>query len=249
MEFLEDPGLADEMIKGLAEELQQEEWQRKVPHLTELVYCLTKSWLNRKAPSLPSDREVLLFATGVGLEKVLLKKHRQHIQGECEGIHYDMDFLDYDARLGEFKSTRMSVKRPPEEFSEGWKRQIKGYLYAQAMGLYDSIAKSTGGEVTYMIPERHEATLGILHLMGGYAPPFPELRAWRLTATWEEIQGNWVWLQARKELYLGFLEQSTQPKPYQFCMEWECQYCRYSFFCKACKAVDEMEANLGQAQG
>lgn len=220
MEFQEDSSLATRLLQDLGEELFE---AKPLPHLTELVYCLTRSFLNRFGPLPPTDSEVLLFMSGVGLERVLLKSHRQPHQGECEGIYYDVDFLDYDLRVAEFKSTRMSSKRPPEEFSEGWRRQVLGYLYC---------LREKDGAM--------EATLAVLFLMGNYAPPFPELRCWRAKASWDEIRKNWRWLQERKEVYLRHHAEARLPEPYKFCMDWECKNCRYSLLCEAWKAAQEL---------
>jgi hypothetical protein len=255
VEFQEDSALADRLLSDLAKELDEE---KPLSHLTELVYCLTRSYLQRIDPSPPTPDEILLFMSGIGLERVLLKGHRQHIRGECEGIHYDTDFLDYDGRVAEFKTTRMSSKKPPEEFSEGWKRQILGYLYAHILEYANRIMQD--GKITREpienpdlifrptlkgVPADHidlvsgsllEATLAVLHL------GFPlALKAWRIKATWEEIAGNWKFLQGRKVTYLDHYKRGVMPRQFTYNMDWECGYCRYKFLCDARQAAEELE--------
>jgi len=93
MEWVEDSSLATRMLNDLGEEI----WiDKHLPHVTELIYCLTKSWYQRRKPLPFTPREVLLFATGVGMEGVLLKQHKQQVEGVLDGIGYATDFLTYE---------------------------------------------------------------------------------------------------------------------------------------------------------
>ncbi len=165
-----------------------------------------------------TPQEVALFVVGVGLEKVLLRPHRQHIQGECDGIHFDADFLDYSANVGELKSTRKSINRLPEEMPLAWEIQVKGYMYALG---------------------KDAATLAAMCLMGNYAPPFPQLCAWHGEVDEQELSNTWQWLLWRKDVYLDHLERKAMPKPFTYNWDWECQYCAFKVLCDAMQAVQE----------
>ena len=232
MKLIEDSSLAQRLLEDVGKEI---ELDKNLPHVTELIYCLTRSYLNRFHPLPPTPQETLLFAVGVGLEKRLLVGHRQQITGEKDGIHYATDFLDYGGLPGELKTTRISAKTASRwlcvtgtpakakggsifDMPETWRKQILAYLYCNGAT---------------------EGTLGVLFLMGNHAPPFPSLRAWHIEATPEELEANWQWLLERKEAYLMFVEEKKMPPPYHFNLDWECKNCRYKVFCEAKKAAGE----------
>lgn len=231
MKLIADDRQAQRMLADLAQEIHID---KGLPHVTELIYCLTKSYLDRFHSLPPTPGETLLFVTGVGLEKVLLKLHKQHIEGEADGIFFDTDFLDYSKLPGELKTTRISEKTVDKwlsvtgvpvkskagevfDISEPWRKQILSYFHCNGAT---------------------EGTLGILHLLGGYTPPFPTLKTWRVEATEEEVAANWEWMLERRDTYLWCVEQRKLPTPFEFCMDWECGYgpCRYKMVCEAKKA-------------
>ncbi|KKL78130.1 hypothetical protein LCGC14_2027870, partial [marine sediment metagenome] len=149
MEWTEDSSLATRMLRDLGEEI----WiDKHLPHVTELIYCLTRSWYQRRKPLPFTPREVLLFSTGVGLEGVLLKRHKQQVDGVRDGIGYATDFLTYEGYPGELKLTRLSAKKGPDELPSTWMRQILSYLKCN---------------------NDDRMLLAVMHLMGDYAPPFP----------------------------------------------------------------------------
>jgi len=204
------------MLADLGEEI----WiDKKLPHLTELIYCLARSWYQRVKPLPYTPREVALFVAGVGMEKVLLRPHRQHIEGVCDGIHYDADFLDYDDNVGELKTTRKSMKYLPEEMPLVWEIQVKGYMY--------DLGKDA-------------ATLAALCLMGDYAPPFPTLGAWHGTASEQELSNTWQWLCWRRDVLLGHLERGEMPRQFTYNWSFECDNCAYKVLCDARKIVERM---------
>lgn len=231
MKLIEDSALAAQMVEDVGKEIHID---KPLPHVTELIYCLTRSYLDRTAPLPPTPQEVMLFSTGIGLEAVMLKSHKQQIAGEVDGIHFSTDFLDYKEQPGELKTTRISEKTAAKwlcitgmvekdkkgqvyDMSEGWRKQILAYLHCNGAT---------------------EGTLAVLHLMGNYAPPFPTLRAYHIEATAEEVETNWKWLLHRKAAYMAFMESDTLPEPGVWCMDWECGYgpCRYKLVCDARKA-------------
>jgi len=205
------------ILRFLVDEYRTE---KPFPHLTELIYCLTRSYLDRKEPMPPTEREILLFALGFGLEKLLLKQLRTHILGNVDGVHYEMDFLSFTGIPGELKTTRASSKKFAEEegfFPETWKRQILGYMYCQNILKYELI---------------------VLFLMGDYKPPFPQLACYTIEASTEELEKNWQWILERKTILSNAIEKSILPPPV-FHFDWECKECRYSIRCEVARM--EME--------
>jgi len=184
------------------------------PHLTELVYCLTRSYWDRRDPVPPNEREILLFALGWGLERLLLIGERKAAAGCSEGIYYSPDFLAFTDLPAELKTTRMSTRRinSAADLPVTWQRQILGYMHCLGVTEYE---------------------LAILFILGDYKPPFPQLIGYRLSATPEEVASNWQWLLARKELYLTCLAEHIPPPPGHVCEEWECKECRYALRCEA----------------
>jgi len=216
MKWAEDSHLATKMLADLAEEIRLE---KKHPHVTELIYCLTRSWYNRFRPLPPAPKETMLFVVGVGLEQVLLKAHRQHLQGEVDGIHYDMDFLDYFDQAGEMKSTRISLEKFLERMPVTWERQVLSYLHCE---------------------QHTKCTLAVVHLMGSYKPPFPDFMCWHGEALPSEIAGHWAWMLERKEVYLHYCEIGEPPPQFTYNEDWECGYCAYKMLCDANKIAQEV---------
>jgi len=208
--------MATQVLADLSAELVSK-GPKPLPHLTEVLYCLTKSYYDRLQPLPPNPQESLIFVLGVGLEQSLLRPHKKHSSGQYEGLFFEADFLTLRQNVGELKTTRLSAKKGPNEFPETWTQQILGYL------------KCLG---------RTEAALIVLHLMGTYNPPFPQLKAWRLVATQEEIDSNWQWLQDRKAVYLSHVKEQIVPKQFKYNREWECTNCRYKLICDARQAAE-----------
>jgi len=209
MRLLELPTLSSHIIELLKQEYEQE---KPIPHLTELVYCLTKSYYDREKPVEPTEREILLFCLGIGLEKHLLVAQRKQVSGCHEGIFYSPDFINLTGFPGELKTTRSSSSK----FGEGffpitWERQILGYMKCFSVTSYN---------------------LTVLFLMGNWKPPFPELRSYRVEASIDEINENWNWIQARKIILDECRKNKVVPTPQRFCEAWECKECRYWIRCE-----------------
>src|SRR5437667_6697 len=50
---------------------------KPLPHLTELISCLTKSYYNRYDPLPINPQTALIFVMGIGLEEALLRPHKE----------------------------------------------------------------------------------------------------------------------------------------------------------------------------
>lgn len=210
MQITQNPEIVREILDRLVDEYVEE---REYPHVTQLIYCLTKQYFDITQGTQPTDDELMLFAVGWGLERVLLESHAE--PGEKDGIHYSPDFITLRGAKAELKTTRMSSKKtagPVYELPEGWVKQIMAYCYANGSPKYQLV---------------------VLHLMGNYAPPFPQLVGLTLEFTEEELRLNWKWLTMRRDLLQVFLDESEPPTPFMNNMDWECQYCRHKIVCDA----------------
>ena len=224
--WAEDDQVAKQVLADLSAELDAERSVRDAePHVSELLYCLTRSFYQRRRPLPPTPNESLIFLLGMRLEDVLLRPHKQHKSGLTEGILWEADWLDY-ADLGEFKTTRLSAKKGGGELPDTWVKQILSYMYV------------TG---------KTEAVLAVLHLLGNYSPPFPMLRAWRMYATAEEVKDNWLVMQYRREVFEQHLKKNVPPKQFEWNEPWECDNCRYLLICQGNQAVEDLSPQLEQS--
>lgn len=224
MDWTEDYSLTRRILDSLRS--NQSEYQEHIPHMTELIYCLTKSWRKRFSPLPDSDEEVKIFALGIWLERVMFGKQRDtQVSGQLEGIWYSTDFMHNslgEDLYGEAKTTRISTNNFPYRtdkktgtvtsgMPDGWKRQLLGYM------------KTLG--VTQM-------AYAVWFLMGNYANPMPEFKTYRVSASQAEIDENWTWLQERKEVYMMHVDANRMPTPFIYNEPWECEHCVYKLSCE-----------------
>lgn len=214
MEWTEDPQLADKLLELIEADMRKD---KPLPHVTELIYCLTRSYNDRFDHIPLSPKEVTLFSIGVNLEKTFLKGLRQQERGECEGIHFSMDFLTVDERLGELKTTRMAPGKNPKDFPTTWNKQLLAYMYTQ---------------------QTLEAVYAVVHLLA------PVFKVWEVAALQGEVHENWIWLQARRVVYLDHVERKVRPTPFEHHEGWECKNCRYKLMCDAERADHEMRPGV-----
>lgn len=210
---------------NLLEEMHQAMYEpdRNQPSVSGMIYCLTKTYYENEMTvpnvdgSIPVHRnrqQLLLFASGSGLEKVLLSGRQRSEKGETEGIQWHVDHIGDDRLFYEIKSTRKGVPKTEnyeEELSLGWRRQVLAYFKATGI---------TSGKIA------------VLHLMGDYKPPFPDIRIYDLVASEDEIESNWTWIKQRAVTYLKFVKQSQPPEPFQYNMDFECGYCNWKILCE-----------------
>lgn len=235
MKWTESQALTREVLKALkSEERYGSARPPESPfHLTELIYCLTKSYMNRFGPAsgkpeafMPTDQSVMLWLLGEKLEDILLESHKTSLHGMTDGISWESDVVLTDSGVtGEMKTTRKSTKNFPFrngqlDVSTGWIKQLLGYMYTNALT-----------KMAYIV----------WFLMGNYSPPFPELKVYEVEATWAEISENWQWVLWRKQQYEMWIERAELPTPFQYNLDapdgggasWECDYCQYRLICDA----------------
>jgi hypothetical protein len=210
----DNPELSRIILNHLAELYKIKE-KREGIHLSTLIYCLTRSFFDTKAMVEPTDEEVMLFALGYGLQDVLTPTATYTPVYEKEGITFSPDFVfrpkDYSIdKMVEIKTTRMSSSK--EDFPETWLVYIKGGCYMRDVSQYE---------------------LSVLHMLGSYKPPFPEIKSYLLEFTPQELLDNWNYLLGRKIVYADSLESNKPPTPRKHCYDWECKNCRYKMQCDA----------------
>lgn len=211
MQKIDNPELSRLILDHLAN-LYNIKRKRLGIHLSTLVYCLTRSFFDQIAPIEPTDEEVMLFSLGFGLQDVLTPKDAETPLYMMKGITFSPDFvlqLDGD-KYCELKTTRMSSGK--EDFPETWLEYIMGGCYMRDINEYE---------------------LSVLHMLGNYKPPFPEIKSYKLIFTDEELQSNWDYLLERKQIYEEALRINNPPVPFSYCKEWECKNCRYKLQCEA----------------
>jgi hypothetical protein len=206
-----NPVLAREVLELLKAEYitPREEY----PHVTELIYCLTRSYDSRFNPLPPTDEEIMLWSLGFGLERVLLKR-LERPETQCrDGIYYSVDYLTLLGSQAELKTTRTSTKTHDKKgLPETWLEQIMFYCYAEGKSYFDLLS---------------------LHMLGNYSPPFPQMKGRRLIPTPEELLANRDYLCQRRDWYLLHILLGVRPEPFKWCKGWECNYgpCRYKLRC------------------
>ena len=210
MDIVDYPELTEEMYGWLMKrvvELNNASRSAGI-HLTELIYCLTDSYWDRIMPLPINKSEALTMGLGIGLERFLIPEDMRAIPGTKDGIDYSPDFWYRGKMPSELKTTRMSSRKTIErEFPETWMQQIKGYCYAR-------------GETEY--------GLSVVHLMGNYKPPFPEILSVKFKFTQLELQEAWDFLLYRKTVYINAFADQKPPTPTRWAKDWECKNCRYA---------------------
>jgi hypothetical protein len=217
VQFQEDPQAATEILdkffKGFVVPGERE---GQHPSVTDLIYCLTKSYWNVYSKIPESEKTRIYFVLGLALEKALIGTIESgEDAGEFQGIHYHLDLVD-EQGLQEVKTTRKSAKTTPETFPNGWMKQIMGYCVA------------TG---------KSEATFYILHIIQA------EIKAWRIQFDPTELAMNWKWLEERKAVWDRAVVEGKAPTSYKYNEKWECRDCVYSTRCEAMKFIRDYNAN------
>lgn len=217
-----NPELDRIILDALAEKYKLLE-KREGIHLSTLLYCLTKGYLDLKSPIEPTDTELLLFATGYGLQEVMTPSSVDTPYYVEDGIMYRPDTV-FPAKIGdverlvEMKSTRVGVKRYREgDLPETWMTYMKGGCYIRKTKSYDLA-------VIY-VAERPAARIVSETIF------FDEI----------EIEENWKWILKRRDVYKKSLEAETIPLPFMYCASWMCTYgpCRYINVCEAIQLMEE----------
>ena len=225
MRLTRNEQLEQELLQEIDESMY--DGDRAQPSVSGMIYCLTRTWYENhlvlpdeqgRVKVKHNDEQILLFITGLGLEKTVLTGRQVSEAGETEGIQWHVDHYGLDNKFIEVKSTRGTSSKS-DDISEGWKKQILAYFYVKGI---------------------NEGDLAILHLMGDYRPPFPQFRVWHLDADIGEVNANWAWIKERADIYLGAT--SEPPTPFKYNMDWECKNCNWKGLCDAKSMLANMQS-------
>lgn len=224
MKFERDPALEDELLDDMINSFYEPD--RHQPSVSGMIQCITRTyWENEvKMDNKPplSRRETQLFAVGLALERVMLGARQRALKGEYDGIQWHVDHIGTDQDFIEFKSTRINMVDDNEpKVSDKWQKQVLAYF--KALGLT-------------------EGHFVMLHIMGDRKPPFPDVRAYRVITTQDEIDANWAWLKQRAISYLTAVQKQIPPTPFEWNEEWECKDCPWYGLCLARKIQDANDA-------
>ena len=177
-------------------------------HLTETVYCLTKSYYDKMNPLPHTGKTNLFFAIGLGLESVLFPSRLRAGEDCKDGIYFSPD-LFLGATWGELKTTRYGVKKFEEggwdALPEGWRKQIMGYCYGKGVLEYN---------------------LMVLHIIPA------ERRGYHLAFEQDELWDEWIQRLGRKAILEQALERHEPPEPFEWrAWDKECENCNYALRC------------------
>lgn len=97
-------------------------------HCTDCIYCPRKGYWNKTEPLPPTQKELLYFLLGLGLQTALLGGDNPSV-AELDGIIISPDYWEGGV-LGELKTTRMTEKSIGEKgIPDGWVKQLMAYAY------------------------------------------------------------------------------------------------------------------------
>lgn len=252
MIITEDPALRTQALAALANEYNMAS-HRPGLHQSELSYCLTKSFWDRTSPLPLTEKEILLFSIGFGMERVILAREEIPKELILDGISCSLDTISLFGPA-DLKTTRMRAKgrkgedgfQPPD----GWKRQFMAYRYV----LNKQMCKCGHEKKYHWIPAKwrdqngpvpcwdclnkecknfesdptysvHDFGVIIIHLVE------PEISAYRFQFSDQEMEENWSRLLDRSNQLESMLA-SNDPMPFTTNEEWECTHCRYKLMCQ-----------------
>ncbi len=231
MKGIRNPLIEEDLLRKLWEEMDDPDRPNQWPGVTTLIYCLTKAYYERTWPSKgkPPRQTLMLFTTGLWLEKLILGKEQNATVNELDGIWGHTDHVDIEGeRVDDVKSTRTSMAGGFDKLSIAWHRQFMAYFKQEGVG---------------------KGRVIVLHLMGDYKPPFPDIAVYDLETDQQEIDDNWQWMLDRKQTLDQHLELGVAPEPYTYRVadwklglsepqpvrdkeDFECQRCPYKLMCE-----------------
>ena len=217
MKRVDNPELKRKILNHLSDQYQIKE-VREPNHLSSYVYCRTRTFLDQKQTTEPTEQEVMLFALGYGLQDVLTPKDAKAPVYKKDGIIYRPDMVFVVNGLTELKTTRRSARDHylDDSLPATWLDYMMGGCYIRETDRYDLI---------------------VLYMMGNYAPPFPVVYADTFTFEKAELEENWKKITAQKSVLDLALEVGEPPNPFVNCYSWECKYFLYKLVCESiCRA-------------
>jgi len=211
MKRVDNPELKYKILNHLADIYKIKD-VREEGHLSSYITCRTKSFLDQKQTTEPTEQEVMLFSLGYGLQDVLTPPEADAPVIHKDGITYRPDMI-LSNRLNEIKTTRKSAKYHylDDSLPVTWIDYMMGGCYMMEKADYDLI---------------------ILYMMGNYSPPFPQIYAETIQFEKDELEENWSKILAQKALLDSAIKNGNPPEPFKNCYSFECKYCRYKLICE-----------------
>lgn len=218
-----DPGLEKEILDRVKKKFNLNSNSREGLHLSDLTYCITRSYWKKQVGGVLTDNEVLLFAIGLALEKVLLEDETGDNRPEpveLDGILMSPDYI-LNGALAELKSTRIAFVKdalePNKGWPQGWIKQMMGYSLAVKRGLVKGAVDA---------PYR----LAILQVIQAQVKgrSFKFLEA--------DLEQFWADVLVRRDALVEALEKKLPPEPFAYTDsgksdDWQCTNCAYNALC------------------
>lgn len=213
MEIYNNPTMQHEIISRVKQKHNLQTRTRPGLHISDLIYCLTKKYWSVKQPNVEIiDDDALMFAVGLGLERVLLEdsdiRNRPGMVS-VDGIYFSADYLiKLNNTLGELKTTRASYNKdgePSKGYPATWIRQIAGYCYA------------------YGVVKFNLAVYQVIQA---------KLYTKQINFTQQELDEYWSrYVIPRRDIINNALSVNLPPEPYKYNESWECARCPYQMMC------------------
>ena len=221
IKFIPNPAITNEIYQRLRDKYITS--RETVPHLSELIYCLTRSYDDRFHRIEPTELELLYFSVGFGLEEVLLRTAESQMieEKEIDGVFMTPDYISLFDGGADLKTTRMwpdkaDGYKPSHGWPDSWMRQFMGYSYL----IPQVQTRDANGEPETVLYSIAVVYIGKPALVGG-----------TFTFLWSDVLENWEWIQMRRTFYMAHLEKQVRPPPFVFNQPWECKNCRYQLRC------------------
>ena len=202
MELYRDKEFEDEIVAKIVNNWGTNE--REDIHLSDLI-SPRKAFFNKKLKLPPTKEDVFSFLVGLGIEDKLGKlMGEKHAKTQVQhGIHFSPDFRLPD--ITELKSRRRGLPKEGEELDTfgHYLKQLKGYMALSE--------EQAGNLLVFSIAERFDES----------GKTRPELAAYRLRCTTEELNETLETLLTNKEGLLKALEDDDF-KSLPLCEDWLC---------------------------
>lgn len=164
-------------------------------HVSDLLYCLNKSFFKHQNGEAELDLStLLLFTQGRAIQDFLTGESGDAPPIQVDGIWMTMDFIPDDKGLPpiEVKMTYMSSTR---KASTGWLQQMMAYCKGLGVNEYSLVRYCLEGNYKRVNDQLTR----------------PTLLPMRYVFTDEEIEENWAWLVDRKGVLEKAYETNTMP--------------------------------------
>ncbi len=189
-------------------ELRERSRKRTGVHVSDVLYCLRKTFFRRTLGTESTRRQELLYVTGTAIH-YYLQPEQGETSIELDGLSASPDVLDGE----EIKSTRMSAGKFVPSDQPKWIAQMMAYCKAL---------------------RRKKFELVVFFICGDYKPPFPDLKSWSFEFTQSEIDENWKRLVKRKDALVVALEKGDV-SGLESGEDWECKECECAIPCETAR--------------